>query len=99
VFGLPELGRVYDLTGQTDSAIALYERYLDTPDVFRSGSGTDAIELAGVYRRLGELYKRRDEREKARDSYTRFIELWKNCDPELRPQVIEARRRLAELSL
>jgi tetratricopeptide (TPR) repeat protein len=91
-FGLPELGRAYDLMGQTDSAIALYERYLDTPDFYRSGSGTDAIELAGTYRRLGELYEGRGEREKAEVYSSRFVELWKDCDPELRRQVTRARK-------
>ena len=32
-FGLPDLGHAYDLMGQIDSAIAVYERYLDAPDV------------------------------------------------------------------
>ena len=91
-FGLSELGRAYDLMGQADSAIAIYERYLDSPDFFRSGSGTDAIELARVHRRLGELYERRGEREKAEVYYSRFVELWKDCDPELRPQVAQARQ-------
>ena len=90
-FGLPELGQVYAQTGQTDSAIAVYERYLDAPDAFRSGSGTDAIELAGIYRRLGELYRKRGETEKALVYSNRFIELWKDCDPKLRPQVVQAR--------
>jgi tetratricopeptide (TPR) repeat protein len=95
VAALPKLGRAYELAGQTDSAIAVYERYLDTPDVVRSGEGIDAIELAGMQRRLAELYQRLGERDKAQDYYSRFIELWQDCDPELRPQVAEARRRLA----
>ena len=37
-------------------------------------------------------------RRKAGHYYARFVELWKDCDPELRPQVDEARRRLAKLS-
>jgi tetratricopeptide (TPR) repeat protein len=95
-FGLPDLGRVYDLTGQTDSAIAIYERYLDAPDVldeFGSGldRGTLAVELAGVYRRLGELYWQRGESAQARAHSTRFVELWKDCDPKLRPRVMQAR--------
>ena len=95
-FGLADLGRAYDLTGKTDSAIAVYERYLDATDVldeiFGSDRGTLAIELAGIYRRLGELYRRRGESGKARAYSTRFVELWKDCDPKLRPQVIQARR-------
>jgi tetratricopeptide (TPR) repeat protein len=95
-FGLPELGRAYDLAGQTDSAIAVYERFLVTPEVVRAVP--DATYLAIIYRRLGELYEGRGERDKAREYYSRFIELWKDCDPELRPHVAEARRRLAVLS-
>jgi len=95
-FGLPDLGRAYDLMGEIDSAIAVYERYLDAPDPLDEVSGKDrgtlAIELAGVYRRLGELYRRRGETEKARAYYNRFAELWKDCDPKLRPQVIQVRQ-------
>ena len=58
----------------------------------RFGRGTLAIELAGIYRRLGELYRRRGESGKARAYSTRFVELWKDCDPKLRPQVIQARQ-------
>jgi tetratricopeptide (TPR) repeat protein len=96
-FGLADLGHAYDLMGQIDSAIAVYERYVDAPDVldeFRWGSdrGTLAIELAGIYRRLGELYRQRGDSGKARVYFTRFVELWKDCDPKLRPQVIQARQ-------
>jgi hypothetical protein len=83
--------------GQIDSAIAVYERYVDAPDVldeFRWGSdrGTFAIELAGIYRRLGELYRQRGESAKARAYSARFVQLWQDCDPKLRPQVIQARQ-------
>jgi serine/threonine-protein kinase len=94
-FGLADLGRAYDLTGESDSAIAVYERYLDAPDVFDESStdrGTLAIELAGIYRRLGELYRQRGESGKAKAYSARFVELWKDCDPKLRPQVIQARQ-------
>jgi serine/threonine-protein kinase len=93
--GLADLGRAYDLTGESDSAIAVYERYLDAPDVFDEFAGIDtgtmAIELAGIYRRLGELYRQRGESGKAKAYFARFVELWKDCDPRLRPHVIQAR--------
>jgi tetratricopeptide (TPR) repeat protein len=93
---LPDLGRAYDFAGQIDSAIGIYERYLDAPDVFdefpfNTDSGI-AIELPGIYRRLGELYSQRGETEKARLYSARFVELWQDCDPKLRPQVIQARQ-------
>jgi len=95
-FGLPDLGRAYDLMGQIDSATAVYERYLDAPDPLDELSGMDrgtlAIELPGIYGRLGELYRWRGETEKARVYANRFVELWKDCDVKLQPQVIQARR-------
>jgi tetratricopeptide (TPR) repeat protein len=37
------------------------------------------------------------DREKAIEGYTRFIDLWKDCDPEFRPMVEEAEERLSAL--
>jgi hypothetical protein len=34
---------------------------------------------------------------KARDRYARFVKLWRDADPELRPAVVEIRRRLRRL--
>jgi tetratricopeptide (TPR) repeat protein len=93
---LPDLGQAYDLAGQTDSAIAVYQRYLVTPEL--GGAVPDAMYLALILQRLGQLHEERGERDKAREYYSRFIELWKDCDRERRPQVEEARRRLAVLS-
>jgi tetratricopeptide (TPR) repeat protein len=93
--GLAALGIAYDLAGKRDSAIVAYERYVTTPWLYRVMQ--DGTQLAGVYKRLGELYEARGDREKAAQYYSRFIELWKDCDPELRPEVVEAQRRLASL--
>ncbi len=48
-------------------------------------------------RRLGELYEHQGERQKAIGYYDRFVELWKDADPELQPVVREVRARLARL--
>ena len=93
--GVEQLARAYASAGQTDSAIAVYERHLSTPWLQRVL--LDASELATVYRRLGELYEKRGELAKARQSYRRFVELWARCDAELRPQVTEIRQRLRSL--
>jgi tetratricopeptide (TPR) repeat protein len=92
---LTALARAYDALGQTDSAITTYERYLATPDIGRLSD--DAESLARTYRRLGDLYMTRGQRAKAAESYTRFVELWKDCDPDLRGQVGEVRRLLIKL--
>ena len=57
----------------------------------------DSRALPVAYRRLGELYEQRGDRDKAVSYYNEFVELWKDADPELLPQVEEARRRIANL--
>ena len=60
-----------------------------------ASSGAEA--LAGAHKRPGELYEAKGEREKAASEYAKFIELWKNADPELQPHVREAKEKLARL--
>jgi eukaryotic-like serine/threonine-protein kinase len=98
------LARAFDASSRSDSAIAEYEAYLATPfweKLFGGGSPQvsfgDAIVLAGIHKRLGELYEAKGDREKAASHYAAFIALWKNADPELQPQVEDVRRRLARL--
>ncbi len=99
------LGRAFDAAGQADSAISRYEAYIATPFWFKLhgsygpdiGFG-DALALAGVHKRLGELYEAKGDRQKAASHYAKFIALWKNADPELQPKVADVRRRLARLS-
>jgi len=57
----------------------------------------DIVYLAPSHFRRGEIYEKLGEREKAVQHYRRFVELWKNCDEELRPQVEAAQQKLAAL--
>jgi eukaryotic-like serine/threonine-protein kinase len=93
---LPTLARAYDLAGNADSAIAVYERYvgLDVMDRVE----TDAYFLPAVHKRLGELYEAKAQREPALRHYRAFIDLWKDADPELQPRVTDARQRTAALT-
>jgi len=98
------LARAFDAAGQADSAIAEYEAYIATPywlKLFGSDNANisfgDAMVLAGIHKRLGELYETKGDRQKAASHYAAFIALWKNADPELQPQVEDVRRRLARL--
>ena len=71
---------------QDREALQAYQGIAD--QLFHSG--------APAHLRLAEIYERRGERQKAREHYARFAELWKDCDPEFRPLVEEARRRMAQ---
>jgi tetratricopeptide (TPR) repeat protein len=95
VCALPNIARAYDLNGNADSAIAVFARYTDA--VYRLPF-VDGLQLAGSHKRLGELYEAKGDRQNAAAHYAKFIELWKNADPELQPKVAEVRKRLARLS-
>jgi tetratricopeptide (TPR) repeat protein len=92
----PLLARAYDLDGKPDSAITIYERYLNTPALERTG--VDATFLPAVHKRLGELYEAKGQHDKALSHYRAFIDLWKNADPELQPKVTDAKQRVAALT-
>ena len=93
---LPELGTALDRAGATDSALAIYQEYLGSSFNFRIF--TDPYNLAPVLRRTGELHEARGDRTRAVATYQRFVDLWRNADPELQPQVVEVKRRLAALT-
>ncbi len=94
ICALPGLAQAYDLSGRADSAIAVFERYIDTSFPARD---IDQYYLAGSHKRLGELYEARGDKQKALAHYTKFVELWKDGDPELQPRVAEVRARIGRL--
>jgi len=53
--------------------------------------------LARSYLLAGQLYQKAGQRDKALEKYRLFVDLWKDCDPPLRPLVEEARREIAKL--
>ncbi len=96
VCGLFEIASAFEQTGQPDSALVTYEQIPTTPATFRLFN--DSHVLAATYRRLGELYQAKGDRAKARDYYSRFLDLWKNADPELQPAVRDVHLRLARVT-
>lgn len=92
---LYEIGEIHDAAGRPDSTITYYERFLSTPNLFRLGWDSGYRWL--IYRRLGELYEARGDREKAADYYNRLVELWKSAEPELQPIVNDVKGRLTRL--
>ncbi|MEJ2320666.1 MAG: hypothetical protein P8Y21_15180 [Gemmatimonadales bacterium] len=92
---LPGLARVYDRAGNADSAIATYERYRTTP--YFLALERDYTDLAPALERLGQLYDERGDHANASRNYARFVELWREADPELQPRVRAAQARLEEI--
>jgi tetratricopeptide (TPR) repeat protein len=72
--------------GRYQEALRAYRSIAD--ELFHSG--------APAHNRLAQIYQLLGERQQAARHYARFVELWKNCDPELRPIVDEARRQISE---
>jgi DNA-binding SARP family transcriptional activator len=95
VCALPWLGQAYEAAGRPDSAAAAYERYLFTGDPYRYVA--DAIWRAVALRQLGGLHATLGDTARALSRLSQFVELWKDADPELQPQVEQARRRIAQL--
>ncbi|HXY30099.1 MAG TPA: protein kinase [Gemmatimonadaceae bacterium] len=91
------LGRAYDVAGMPDSTIKMYELYLAGPHILSGGPLKDGQVLAGIYKRLGELYDAKGDRDRAVKNYTAFVDLWKNADAELQPKVQKAKQRLEQL--
>ena len=89
------LAAVFDRAEMTDSAIVMYERFVESPN--SSHLAEDRFHLAPILARLGELHEARGNRQQAIRHYARFVELWKRADPELQPRVADARRRLERL--
>jgi tetratricopeptide (TPR) repeat protein len=93
--GFP-LGRAYDISGEPDSAISNYERYVTDHSILEVFP--HSWQLAPAYERLGTLYEQRGDTQKAIYYYNKLVELWANADPELQPRVDAARRAIAALS-
>jgi tetratricopeptide (TPR) repeat protein len=91
------LGFAYDLSHEPDSAITAFTTYLNTASWRRYEGPNDPLYLAAVYKRLGELYVAKGDARNAATYFTKFVDLWKNADPELQPKVAEVRQRLARL--
>ena len=89
-------GRVFDRMGQPDSAIAHLASYLREPPALRDD--IDWAALAGVQKRLGELYDSKGDTAQAVKHYAAFADLWKGADADLQPVVSTVKKRMGELT-
>jgi len=94
---LTDAARAWERAGEPDSALARYEQSVTLPDN-RTGSSDAAWVLAPTYKRLGEMYEAKGDRAKALKYYGDFVDLWRDADAILQPQVKEVRGRMAALA-
>jgi tetratricopeptide (TPR) repeat protein len=89
------LARAFDRAGMSDSAIAYFESSVERRDAFSYNYAPLLLPLS--LRRLGELYEAKGDIPRALKYYQQFVGLWRDTDPELRPQVAEIRERVTRL--
>ncbi|HEX5004080.1 MAG TPA: protein kinase [Gemmatimonadales bacterium] len=92
-----EAGWAWDRAGEPDSALARFESSVTLPDS-RTNYVNATNEVAPTYRRLGEMYETRGDRTKALKYYGDFVDLWREADAVLQPQVAEVKARMAGLA-
>ena len=77
---LPDLARAYAAAGQSDSVVAVTERYLALPWEWRFE--TDDTEIGPALLRIAALYRQRGDATHAAAATDRLRALWRNGDRE-----------------
>ena len=75
-----------------DKARKTYERIT----LLTSGRYMDGDLYAKAYYMLGRIAEQQGDKARARQNYSKFLDLWKDADPGL-PEVADAKRRLANI--
>jgi len=82
--------RTLEALGRFDEALRWYA-------TLGNGASQEFVYHPISHLKQAEIYDKLDQPTKAIEHYSRFVDLWRNCDPELRPLVSEIAGRLADL--
>jgi DNA-binding winged helix-turn-helix (wHTH) protein/tetratricopeptide (TPR) repeat protein len=80
-FSVEALARAYQQAGKTDDAIIWYEKFLSSPN--RAISWEPQQPWLAAHCTLAEDYLAKGDREKARQTLSRLVDLWKDADLNL----------------
>jgi tetratricopeptide (TPR) repeat protein len=99
-FAFPELSQTREryFHGEALARLGRNEEALQWYGSVAEFSPFEMLYAAVGHRRRGEILETLGRREEAAREYARFIDLWKDADPELQPAVREARVALARVS-
>jgi serine/threonine protein kinase/tetratricopeptide (TPR) repeat protein len=86
------LASAYEMKGDIDKAIGV----LEERTLFDASKNDFRLVPPKVYYDLGRLYEKKELKEKALESYAKFIALWMDADPGI-SEVGEAKRKVEEL--
>jgi serine/threonine protein kinase/regulator of sirC expression with transglutaminase-like and TPR domain len=86
------LALAYYRIGDLEQALKGYEKIA----IFRTGRITNGDLYAKSFYMLGKIHEEQGNTAKAIENYEKFLDLWKNADPEF-PEPKDARKRLAAL--
>jgi tetratricopeptide (TPR) repeat protein len=89
---LERLARAYYESGNLDKSRENYEKIT----LLTTGRFDHGDLYAKAYYMLGKIAEQQGDKARARQNYTKFLDLWKDADPGL-PEVEDARKRLAGL--
>ena len=64
---------------------------------FAENSPYDLVYLAPSLYRQAQIYDKRGLKTLAIERYRRFVELWKDCDPQLQPLTSDAKASISRL--
>jgi eukaryotic-like serine/threonine-protein kinase len=92
-FTVEALASAYQKAGKSDEAIAWYEKFLDTP-IQAIGWEPQQLWVAD-HVTLASCYFAKGDREKARETLSRLLLLWKDADPNL-PLLKQAKAEYAK---
>jgi tetratricopeptide (TPR) repeat protein len=91
------LGQAYIQTGEPGEAIAPLEKSLEFCETPQGGRLAFSHLTVKARYHLGKSYEAAGIKSKAIENYRKFLDFWKNADSD-RPEVPDAKRRLARLS-
>jgi tetratricopeptide (TPR) repeat protein len=83
-------GELLSRLGRDDEALGWFRSIAER-------AAYELVYLAPAQLRQAEIYDKRGDRKQAAEHYRRFVELWREADPELQREVERARKRLLEL--
>ena len=86
------LAFAYFRSGNLDKAIEKYLEFLETDVLSYEGQ---ELWILGHYQ-LGKLYEQKGDAAEAKKYYERFLDIWKEADPDI-TEVADAKKRLANL--